>query len=83
MVLHQAREEDIEPVTLEQLDAAVNLLSGKKAKGIDAMGPPEVQRLPAPARRELVELYAKLERDGIWPPQLFAVVGAVAPKPRG
>ena len=58
-------------------------MSGKKAKGIDAIGPIEIQRLPAPARQELADLYAMVERTGFWPPQIFAVLGAVAPKPKG
>eukprot|EP00959_Pyramimonas_sp_CCMP1952_P083901 1754725-Pyramimonas_sp.AAC.1 len=47
------------------------------------MGPIEIQRLPIPARRELVQLYNRVEEEGMWPPQLFAVLGAVAPKAKG
>eukprot|EP00959_Pyramimonas_sp_CCMP1952_P067963 1418516-Pyramimonas_sp.AAC.1 len=72
VVMPQAMQEDVDPITFEQLDTVVGRLNAKKAKGIDAMGPIEVQRLPAPARQELVQLYNRVEDEGMWPPQLFA-----------
>eukprot|EP00959_Pyramimonas_sp_CCMP1952_P054385 1137346-Pyramimonas_sp.AAC.1 len=47
------------------------------------MGPIEIQRLPKPARRELVAIYETIEARVMWPAQVFAVMGAVAPKPKG
>ncbi|CAK0869093.1 unnamed protein product, partial [Prorocentrum cordatum] len=51
-----------------------------QAEGIDAVGRVEVQRLPAPARQDLVSLRA---RDGKKSARLFAALGAVAPQPKG
>ncbi|CAK0897887.1 unnamed protein product, partial [Prorocentrum cordatum] len=82
-VMGRADTQDLEQLTAERMNSALGSMNGKKAKGVDAMGPIEVQRLPAEARQELLELVKHIERVAMWPHQLFMVIAAVAPKPKG
>eukprot|EP00959_Pyramimonas_sp_CCMP1952_P247038 5163339-Pyramimonas_sp.AAC.1 len=79
----QARKEDLEPITLEQLDGAMAATSANKAGRVDGRKPRDSKRLPAEARLRLVELINMRERAGTWPRQWFATLGAVVPKPAG
>ena len=80
LVLAAAREEAIDPIDFADLVSMLPRLSRSKAKGIDNIGPIEVQRLPEDARLELVQLLNRVEETGCWPRQIFATLGAVAPK---
>ena len=82
-VMGRARGQNLSPLDTEGLDRAIAAMNGKKAKGVDAMGPIEVQRLPPEARQELLGLLQQVEQLGEWPHQLSMVIGAVAPKPKG
>ena len=42
MVLAKAKEENARPIAPAQMDNAFASMSGKKAKGIDAIGPIEI-----------------------------------------
>eukprot|EP00959_Pyramimonas_sp_CCMP1952_P263234 5504568-Pyramimonas_sp.AAC.1 len=48
-----AQEESLPPIELAHLDRLLPSMSAKKAKGVDALGPLEVQRLPEESRAEM------------------------------
>ncbi|CAK0892726.1 unnamed protein product, partial [Prorocentrum cordatum] len=74
-VTEQAKREDVHPIELEHLDHLLAKQNPKKARGIDNLGPLEVQRLPEPGRRQMVEVLNLCENYLMWPHQIFTVIG--------
>ncbi|CAK0894659.1 unnamed protein product, partial [Prorocentrum cordatum] len=70
-VTEQAKREDVHPIELEHLDHLLAKQNPKKARGVDNLGPLEVQRLPEPGRRQMVELLNLCENHLMWPHQIF------------
>ena len=82
-VTAQAKREDVDPLELEDLDRLLAKQNPKKSRGIDNLGPIEVQRLPEPGRKQMLDVLNLCEKHLMWPHQLYTVIGAVAPKPKG
>eukprot|EP00959_Pyramimonas_sp_CCMP1952_P290324 6072405-Pyramimonas_sp.AAC.1 len=82
-VAEQAKREDVHPLELEHLDHLLAKQNPKKSRGIDNLGPLEVQRLLEPGRRQMLEVLNLCEKHLMWPYQIYTVIGAVAPKPKG
>ena len=47
------------------------------------LGPIELQRLPGPAKQELIQLLHAIEEHCLWPQQIFMVIASILPKPKG
>eukprot|EP00959_Pyramimonas_sp_CCMP1952_P438766 9185977-Pyramimonas_sp.AAC.1 len=58
-----AQEESLPPIELAQLDRPLPSTSAKKAKGVDALGPLEIQGLPEEGRAEMVNLLNAIEEN--------------------
>jgi hypothetical protein len=55
----------------------------KKARGIDAIGPLDIERLPDQAKVDFLDIIADAERYIMRPPQVLGTIGAIASKPAG
>eukprot|EP00959_Pyramimonas_sp_CCMP1952_P364713 7637635-Pyramimonas_sp.AAC.1 len=67
----RARSDPLEDITPEALEAVLSRSNAKKAKGVDSLGPIEWQRLPEPAKAELIGLLHAVEARCLWPQQIF------------
>ncbi|CAK0882815.1 unnamed protein product, partial [Prorocentrum cordatum] len=73
-VAEQAKREDVHPLELEHLDHLLAKQNPKKSRGIDNLGPLEVQRLLEPGRRQMLEVLNLCEKHLMWPYQLYTVI---------
>ena len=78
-----ARQERLEPITLEGLDEALYSFKDGTAKGLDGTGPRLWKRLPAVRRMKMVELLNNVERELTWPWQLMGQLVVLLGKPTG
>eukprot|EP00959_Pyramimonas_sp_CCMP1952_P087564 1832243-Pyramimonas_sp.AAC.1 len=76
MVMGRAWQQPLAPLQLQQLDRLPPAISATKAKGIDNIGPLEVQRLPTEGRQEMIDLLNDIEEVGAWPRQMLATIGS-------
>ena len=79
----QAREFPREPLTDERLQTVFRHTPEKKAKGVDMMGSGDFRRLPAGARKVLLELYDSVESRVAWPWQTLTALINLHRKPSG
>ncbi|CAK0811743.1 unnamed protein product, partial [Prorocentrum cordatum] len=81
--LDAAREDPLPTITLLDLDAVLPKIPAKKAKGVDALSPLDIQRQPDAARQAFVDTLNAIEAAGVWPSSLSSVLGAAIPKEAG
>eukprot|EP00959_Pyramimonas_sp_CCMP1952_P415775 8711612-Pyramimonas_sp.AAC.1 len=55
----------------------------RKARGIDAIGPLDIERLPDQAKTDFFSIIADAESYLMRPPQVLGTIGAIAGKPAG
>eukprot|EP00959_Pyramimonas_sp_CCMP1952_P224721 4699062-Pyramimonas_sp.AAC.1 len=60
----QAQEEELEQITLGQVDTIISKLSDSKAMGLDVIGPYSIRRIPAPGRGQLLQMISSCAQDG-------------------
>ena len=77
----RAADEAYPPLSVEDIDIALRSMAPNKAQGVDMLSPPDLLRLPTPARATLAKLLNECERELAWPAQLMSVIGAILPKP--
>ncbi|CAK0839890.1 unnamed protein product [Prorocentrum cordatum] len=65
-----AAQEDLPQLTIQDLNAATHRMGVKKARGIDAIGPLDIERLPDQAKYGFLDIIAQAEEHLMWPPQL-------------
>ncbi|CAK0873647.1 unnamed protein product, partial [Prorocentrum cordatum] len=78
-----AAQEDLPQLTIQDLNAATHRMGVKKARGIDAIGPLDIERLPDQAKYSFLYIIAQAEEHLMWPPQVLGTIGAIAGKPAG
>eukprot|EP00959_Pyramimonas_sp_CCMP1952_P001921 39601-Pyramimonas_sp.AAC.1 len=66
---------------MDMLNRALRATSASKAKGLDQLGPTDIDRLPGQAKQELLEILQRSERTLTWPRQLSATKCAMVAKP--
>ncbi|CAK0883367.1 unnamed protein product, partial [Prorocentrum cordatum] len=76
-----AAQEDLPQLTIQDLNAATHRMGVKKARGIDAIGPLDIERLPDQAKYGFLDIIAQAEEHLMWPPQVLGTIGAIAGKP--
>ncbi|CAK0828547.1 unnamed protein product, partial [Prorocentrum cordatum] len=67
-------DKDSELITADHVYQAASSMNANKSKGIDAMGPVEVQRLPLSGAHQLGRLLNEVEEIEMWPPQVNLVI---------
>ena len=76
----QAEEEDLPPLTVQQIQLTLRSMAPRKAQGVDALSPPDLLRLPATAMEHLTQFLNNCEAQRVWPAQLLTTIGALLPK---
>ncbi|CAK0873221.1 unnamed protein product, partial [Prorocentrum cordatum] len=76
-----AREEELPPLTLDGLEAALLAVSQSKAAGIDGVRQRDVWWLPEAGRQQLLALFQQIECAVAWPWQWLTAIIVLLRKP--
>ena len=79
----RARQEPRQPITAEQVTAALYTFNDKTGQGLDGVGPLFIKHLPGLAIRDLAALLDRCEEQGMWPWQCLANSIVLLGKPDG
>ena len=75
--------EALQPLTIEDLEPLWRKMPNSKAKGVDVLGPTDLQRLPLAGKHEIVTILNDVEEVGSWPVQFLLTLCATLPKAAG
>eukprot|EP00959_Pyramimonas_sp_CCMP1952_P303265 6345941-Pyramimonas_sp.AAC.1 len=79
--LRMAKKQNIDPITLEELENALARTSANKAKGVDNISVNDIARLPVSGKQMLVYILNRAEAVGSWQRQIHARLGHSQPSP--
>ena len=79
----KAREQPMEPFTVELLQVGIQRMRGSAAKGVEQLGKRDLQWLPPSGLQQLTDLYQHVEEQMAWPWQLLMVLVTLTRKASG
>ena len=82
-IASSAQSDDLDALTLADLDGALYRMSLTTGRGADATGPGDYRHLPVPAKEEYLDIIRNCEEKRMWPWQVLINIQALMDKPTG